>query len=208
MAVPDVDWVSRFRDGFRPFACGPFWIAPHWRRPRKARGDRVPLLVDPGRAFGTGTHESTRLCLRLLPELCGSAPRRVLDLGTGSGILAVAAALLGCGPVFAVDVDPECTASAARHARLNRVGVHVMQGDLGAALPFASFDLVLANLSHDLIQARAVEIARLAAPGGVLALSGLLAEEAPALAALFAAWGRVDVTRDGEWAALSVRLSA
>ncbi len=202
--LPEVDWVSRFRETFRGFRAGRFLIAPPWDLP-PARDDLI--IVEPGRAFGTGTHETTRLCLAALESLAGSAVlRRVLDIGTGSGLLAVAATLLGAGLVAAVDIDPEAVASAALHARINHAPVRIVAGDGGRAFRAGSFDLVMANLTSRLLLDRRDEIAALLAPGGALILSGLLAEELPALERAFEGLGPVTVRREGEWAALVVRL--
>jgi ribosomal protein L11 methyltransferase len=199
--VPDVDWVARFRESFRAFDVGPFWIAPAWDEERPTAG--MLLRVDPGRAFGTGTHESTRLCLRALAALAEAAPLGdVLDVGTGSGILAVAAARLAARRVVALDNDTEAASSAAAHARLNEVDVAVLVGDAGACLRPSRFDLVLANLSAPLLRARARELALLPRAGGCLLLAGLLAVEADDVRACFAEMDLRDQAVDGEWAAL------
>jgi ribosomal protein L11 methyltransferase len=198
--VPDVDWVARFRENFRAFDAGRFRIAPTWETP--APGAHV-LLVDPGRAFGTGTHETTRLCLAAIEELAGRRRLgRTLDLGSGTGLLAVAAARLGAGPVFASDLDPEATAASASHARLNAVRLGVVLADGGAAFRAGAFDLVLANLMAPLLIERSAEIRRLVAPGGALVLSGLLVGDLPDVRASYERAGAPLVRRDGEWAAL------
>jgi ribosomal protein L11 methyltransferase len=198
--VVEVDWVARFREGFRSFRVGPFLIAPVWEGLSPAPD---VLVVDPGRAFGTGTHETTRLCLRALVDISArSRPARCLDLGSGAGLLAVAAARLGCPCVVASDIDPDATASSRHHARLNAAHVHVVRADGGAGLRAATFDLVLANLTAPLLQERAAEIARLRAPEGALVLSGLLVSDAPAVADAYSVLGRPAVDTEGEWAAL------
>lgn len=201
--VPQVDWVLRFREGFRGFAAGRFRITPVWE-------DRAPeadvLIVDPGRAFGTGTHESTRLCLRALEGLAAEGPLgRVVDVGTGTGILAIAARRLGASFVVALDVDPESVASARRHSQLNDVTLRVLQGDGGRPFRPAAFDVVLANISAPLLLERRAEIARLAAPGGTLVLAGLLVTDLPAVEEAYAPFGVATATQDGEWASLCVR---
>jgi len=199
--VPEVDWVARFRESFRPFRAAGFLVSPPWEAP-SAPADDV-LIVDPGRAFGTGTHESTRLCLGLLRELAGRGPLgRVADLGTGTGILGVAAVRLGARAVTAVDVDPEAVASARRHAGLNGVELRVVRGDLARALRPGAFDLVVANLTAALLVERRDEIASLAAR---VVLSGLLAAEVDEIRAAYARVGEPEVRRDGEWAAMLVR---
>lgn len=201
--VPNVDWVARFRDGFRPFAVGAWSVVPAWLA--GPGGDRRRLVVEPGRAFGTGTHASTRLCLRALEALAAAAPLgRVVDLGAGTGILAVAAHRLGAASVVAVDIDPEAIDSARLHARLNDAPVRVVQGDLARPLRPRAFDLVVANLTAPLLCHRSDEIAALAAPGARLLLSGALTGNLPALRRAYRAHGRLSSRRDGEWAALVV----
>jgi ribosomal protein L11 methyltransferase len=206
--VPDVDWVARFREGFRTFHAAGFVVTPPWEvlsaAPHPSLGPSSPLLiVDPGRAFGTGTHESTRLCLGLLRDLAKRGPLgRVLDLGTGSGILAVAAARLGARTATAVDLNPEAVAAARHHARLNAVALRLVRADLAAALMPGAFDVVLANIAAPLLVERRHEILALAAPA--IVLSGLLATDAEAVREAYERAGRIEVRRDGEWAALLV----
>lgn len=200
--VPEVDWVARFREGFRPFRAGRFRVVPAWEEPAPDDGLDA-LRVDPGRAFGTGTHETTRLCLGALEDLASRRRLgRALDLGAGTGILAVAAARLGARPVVASDLDPEATASSRRHALLNAERLLVVRADGGRGLRAGAFDLVLANLMALLLVDRAEEVASLVAPGGALVLSGLLLGDVPHVRAAFAALGRPDERLDGEWAAL------
>ena len=161
------------------------------------------LVVDPGQAFGTGTHETTRLCLAAIESLAARRPLgRTLDLGSGTGLLAIAASRLGAAPVCASDLDPEATASSQLHARLNSTRLAVARADGGRGFRAAAFDLVLANLMAPLLIERAQEIQRLLAPGGVLVLSGLLTPDVPAVTAAFAACGPPATRQDGEWAAL------
>jgi ribosomal protein L11 methyltransferase len=201
--VPEVDWVARFREGFRPLQAGGFVIAPPWNVPEPTAG-RL-LLVDPGRAFGTGTHESTRLCLAALESLAARRPLgRVLDVGTGSGVLAVAAALLGASAAVGVDNDPDAAAAARRHGELNRVDLRVVLGD--GARPFATgaFDVVLANLTAPLLLDRRDELVAASARGGVVVLAGMLVDDLPAVTSAYGPHGRLAEARDGEWAGLRV----
>jgi ribosomal protein L11 methyltransferase len=199
-AVPEVDWVARFREGFRPFQAGRFVIAPTWDAPRPSPD---LLLVDPGRAFGTGTHETTRLCLGAIEELATRRRLgRTLDVGAGTGLLAIAAARLGAGPVVATDIDPEANASSRLHASLNASSLHVVRADGGRGFRPRSFDLVLANLMALLLVDRAEEIGSLVAPAGALVLSGLLLEDVQPVRVAFAALGAPRERVDGEWAAL------
>ena len=202
--VPAVDWVARFREGFRAFPAGGFLIAPCWDVPAKASAP--VLIVDPGQAFGTGTHESTRLCLAALEAICAAAaPGSVLDVGTGSGILAVAAALRGASSVTGVDTDPDSLRSARRHAALNRVDLRLIQADGAAAVRAGAFDLVLANISAALLHEARDEITAACAPGGQIVLSGFLAGDADRLGAAYANAGAIERRDLGEWSALVVR---
>jgi ribosomal protein L11 methyltransferase len=201
--VPEVDWVARFREGFSAFRVGGFLIAPCWDVP--ATPERAKLLiVDPGRAFGTGTHESTRLCLIALESL--PPAERVLDLGAGSAILALAAARLGARSVVACDIDPEAAQAARRHAALNGVPLAVVQCDLGGPFRDGAFSLVLANLTAPLLIARSRDIRALAGPGGTLVLSGFLREEADGVIDAYAASGDIELRVEGEWAAAVIRM--
>jgi ribosomal protein L11 methyltransferase len=203
-AIAEVDWVARFREGFRPFRAGPFLIAPPWDLPVAPSG--LLLIADPGRAFGTGTHESTRLCLSALAELATAAPLgRVLDVGSGTGILAIAALRLGASQACAVDHDAEAMTEAARHARLNGVRVDLARGDGARAFAAASFDVLVANVAAPFLLERARELVAVTTPGGALVLAGFLDADLPQLRARYAPFGGVDQRRDGEWAALVVR---
>ncbi len=202
--APEVDWVARFRETFRPLAAGGFLVTPAWHAPDSAAGLRS-LRVDPGRAFGTGTHETTRLCLAALESLAAAGPLgRVLDVGTGTGILAVAACLLGAAQVAAVDVDPEAVASARLHARLNGVGFGVVLGDGGQPFRAGGFDLVLANIQAPILLAKRDELISLCAAGGRLVLSGLLQDDLTAIRAAYGDAGTLSLRSDGEWAAVLV----
>jgi ribosomal protein L11 methyltransferase len=205
--VADVDWVARFRDGFRPFRAGRFLVAPPWLRPADPATPDL-LLVDPGRAFGTGTHATTRLCLGALEELARRRPLgRVLDLGAGTALLAVAAARLGARLTCASDLDPEANLSSRHHARLNHVRLRVVRADGARGFRRGTFDLVLANLMALLLVDRSAEIRSLLAPRAALVLSGLLLEDVPLVRDAFAACGAPLERRDGEWAALVYELA-
>jgi ribosomal protein L11 methyltransferase len=136
----DTGWEQRWRDFHRPVRIGDVWVGPPWEKPP---GDAIAVVIDPGRAFGTGGHATTRLCLELLGELEAGS---LIDVGCGSGVLAVAAVRLGFAPVVALDHDLTAVDTARRNARANGVELEVRQLDgLAELLPRA--DVVVANVS-------------------------------------------------------------
>ena len=204
--VPDVDWVARFRENFRAFDAGTFRIAPVWDLPAGLPAGRRVIVVDPGRAFGTGTHETTRLCLRGLERIFAErAVDALLDGGTGTGILAIAATLLGARHVVATENDPDAVANAREHLALNNSHVDLRLGDGARELPARSFDVVVANITAPLLTERAGEILAVAAPGADVLLSGLLATELDSVREAYAAAGASTAEVDGEWACLRIR---
>lgn len=139
------DWSERWRAFHRPVRSGPFWIGPSWEGQPQ---DAIAIVIDPGLAFGTGAHATTRLCLEFLPEL----PRgSLLDAGCGSGVVAVAAAKLGFSPVHAIDDDPYAVASTRANAERNGVVIEVVEGDvLASRLP--ATDVAVANIAMDVVE--------------------------------------------------------
>jgi len=201
--IPKVDWVKRYREGFVAFPVGRFLCAPAWDVPSDIGDPARLLVVEPGRAFGTGTHESTRLCLEWLESLIPETPpRRVLDIGTGTGILAIAALRLGAHCAIGTDVDPEALCSARRHCQLNAAAVRLVRADGGRPFPPHRFDLVMANLTAPLLCERREETVALCAPGGQLLLSGLLVEDLQAVRRSYSGLGPIRTRTSGEWAAL------
>jgi ribosomal protein L11 methyltransferase len=203
LGIPDVDWVLRSRRLSRPVRVSPFLIVAPWSRARARQGE-VRLVIDPARAFGSGSHESTRL---VLGELARRPPRRldVLDVGTGSGILALAAAALGARFVAAIDLDPEASAAAVANAARNWMEgrIHVAQG--GPHAVSGRFDLVLANLTAAILAVVAKDLAARVASGGRLLASGFVAGDAERIGALFHRHGLRPEggARDGGWALVS-----
>jgi ribosomal protein L11 methyltransferase len=206
--IPDVDWVARVREGFRPFQVGSFRVVPAWEPPSSfaAGGDGHLLVVEPGLAFGTGTHESTRLCLAALEALADEGPLGdLLDVGAGSGILSAAAARLGARRVVAVEIDEEALPVARRHAELNRAAIRLVRGDGARPIRPGSFDLVVANLSAPLLIERAPELLEALREGGHLVLSGLLSEDARAVGAACRGAALLATRAEGAWSALVLR---
>lgn len=193
--LPD-DWSERWKEFHRPLALGDrLAVRPPWE---PALGADVEIVIDPGQAFGTGAHATTRMCLELLLEL--EPAGALLDLGCGSGVLAIAAARLGWGPVMAVDYDPLSVAATRANAAANGVELEVARRDLRSD-PLPDAPTVLANLLRPLL----LEYARrLTVPLRTLIASGLLVEEADEIAAAFAVHGLRERARRerGEWAAL------
>lgn len=196
--VEDASWADAWKRHFPVLRVGRrLVLRPSWRRYRTQPGD-VVIRLDPGRAFGTGHHETTRLCLEALEERLAPG-NTVLDVGTGSGILSVAAALLGAARVDAVDIDPAAVQVTAANAARNGVQdvVRVAEGSLGEAWPFVEppvgrYDLVVANLNSALIQELARPLLQALRPDGVALLSGVSGDQEDAcLDALKAAGGRV-----------------
>lgn len=199
--LAEADWAHAWKDHFKPHRVGPFVITPPWSDPPAADG--LPVIIDPGLAFGTGLHPTTRLCLELTAELLRPG-ETVLDLGTGSGILAVAAARLGAGSVLALDIDPLAVKAARANVRRNRLTrrIKVARGTLKG--PAGPFGLILANLSAPVLTELAPFIAASLEPGGRLVMSGLLVGRADGLEALYAGLGLRPLgrRRSADWAAL------
>lgn len=204
VAVPNPDWVQRFKETFVAFDVPPFRIVPEWVDEAPVAGGPLPLRMDPGRAFGTGTHESTKLCLQTLGAIATSLPAapRTLDLGCGTGILGIAAVKHVGARVVAADFDPLATSSACKHAKMNGVAMGVLLMDGGRGLLPARFDLVFANLMAPFHIARAAEVTALGASGCRFILAGLLRDEEAAVRAAWPSDWKVSATYQGEWASL------
>lgn len=198
------DWAESWKRHFQPLSIGSaLLIKPTWSHRRPKPGQAV-VRLDPGLSFGTGQHPTTRFCLQQIvaaKKLGGG--QSFLDIGTGSGILAIAAAKLGFKPVEALDSDPDAVRTAKANARKNRVRVRVRCMDL-ARLPLRParrHDLVCANLTGELLRAHAQRIARQLQPGGRLVLAGVLRSEFKPLCRMYQKAGlRLLLSRlDGPW---------
>jgi ribosomal protein L11 methyltransferase len=167
------DWLAEWKKGFVPFALvDDVWVVPHWcQRPKAAR---EVILMEPGMAFGTGTHETTKLAAQLLAA-CGSSASRVLDVGTGTGILAILARLLGAQHIEATDIDPDAVRVAKENLALNKItDIKVCDDDLRTLQ--RPFDVVVANIIDGVLVMLQSDLKRLVAPGGHLILSGIIDE--------------------------------
>lgn len=217
-AFGDEDWLAKSREGFGAFEVGTrFHVRPLWDE-TPGPADRLDLVVNPGLAFGTGGHETTRLCMELLEELAdaGRLEGPVLDIGAGTGILSLAAFLLGGRGLTAFDIDPDCGPAMTELMELN---AHLLKG----GRPYDSFvgtldhpkvqgpyAGLLANILLETIQELLPRMAEVAAPGGWLVASGILAERTDeALVSLVSHGFRPEkVLKEGEWiAVLAVRES-
>ena len=217
--VPDEEWARRSQAHLTPIRVGRIVVSPPWHAalcyPSSYDLEPVPLeigppsdlviVIDPSTGFGTGHHETTRLCLSLLQsfELSG---RRVIDVGTGSGVLAIAAAKLGASSVVAFDEDPEALRNARENVGRNDVAsrVDVQEAELGTFRGNAA-DVVVANLTGAVIQKHARRLAALVAPGGRLIVSGFGVAEAVAVTRSLAGNVAQELS-EGDWGAALVRV--
>ncbi|MGZ5906590.1 MAG: 50S ribosomal protein L11 methyltransferase [Reyranella sp.] len=206
--LPDTDWVAENQRSFRPFEVGPFWVHPSHVADGMPAG-LVPLRIDAGLAFGTGTHATTRGCLKLLATLDPRETTNAVDVGSGSGILAIAMAKLWKRPVLGGDNDAETVAVARENAGLNGVGdlcrfVHAAGLRAAELEERAPFDLVVANILAGPLTDLSDSFAAAVRPGGRVLLSGLLVEQAAHILAVYARRGfaferRIDLETGGAW---------
>jgi ribosomal protein L11 methyltransferase len=205
--LPDMDWSDSWREYYRPLRITErLTVLPAWDSPPPSL-QGILIRMDPGPAFGTGEHATTRMCLKAIEAFCSRPPRSLFDVGTGSGILAIYGAKLGAERVVALDNDPEALRWAARNMALN---------DLADSIRLCStplwdikerFSLVVANLTLDTIMELMPVLSRVVEPGGRLIVSGLLREQVHQVAEKLAHQGFQDIeTRfEEEWACLTAR---
>lgn len=197
-------WEEAWKAHYMPLCIGRVWVVPSWLEPPAAGEGEILLRLDPGLAFGAGTHPTTQQSLLLLQEVLRLGDR-VLDLGTGSGILAIAAAALGAGPILGRDLDPTAVAVARANVAANCLErrVRIEEGDLVAGLT-GEFDLILANLTAGLHLELLPSLPRHLAPGGRAVLAGIIAGRRAEVLAAAAANGfeAGRELRAGDWVAL------
>jgi ribosomal protein L11 methyltransferase len=180
--IEDQDWVRTTQSQFEPIPVGTrLLIVPSWHRDTAPVGDRLALIIDPGLAFGTGSHATTHMCLEWL-EQAPLAGKRVIDYGCGSGILAIAAARLGAAEAVGIDIDPQALISATENALANQASIAVQSSS--TALP-APADVVVANILSNPLKLLAPMLSSLVAPGGTLVLSGVLERQIDEVAAFY-----------------------
>ena len=202
--VEDEDWERAWLDQFKPMRFGARTFIVPWNHavPDEAGDDAAIVRLDPGLAFGSGTHPTTALCLRWLDTLAGEGRlqgQRVLDFGCGSGILALAALKLGAAQAVGVDNDPQALLASADNAQRNEVGA-----DFSVYLPddepVATYPVVVANILASALDALAEVLAARVAPRGRIALSGILKGQEDDLLARYATWfDDLSATQDGDW---------
>ena len=217
-ALGENDWAYSWQKYYKPLTIGErLYVVPQWEKDQPVPAGKTAVYLDPGLTFGTGSHASTQLCLEGVEE--HTAPGcSVLDLGCGSGILSIAALVLGAGYAAAVDIDPKAVGVAYENAALIGIGkdiYHVCAGDvigdeeLAGRLAERRYDLVLANIVADVIIPLSARVPQLMAPDGVFLCSGIIHSRAEEVAAALAVHG-LTVTKKREkngWAALEARLS-
>lgn len=207
-ALPDIDWVAENQRSFRPFAVGPFWVHPSHVSEGRPAG-LLPLRIDAGLAFGTGTHATTRGCLEMLSTLDPAETVNAVDVGCGSGILAIAMAKLWKRPVIGGDNDAEAVDVARENAELNGVpglcsfvvSPGLQAEELGSRAPY---DLIVANILAGPLLDLAEIFGTSVRPGGRVLLSGLLVEQAANILAAYGRRGfvferRIDLETGGAW---------
>jgi len=203
--VGDGDWAARSQRELCAITAGTFIVAPPWDRPEPVPAGMKVIVIEPSRGFGTGHHASTRQCLRALSDV-DVRDRRVLDLGTGSGVLAMAAALGGAREVRAVDVDPDAIEAARESAALNQLPLSIgfavsdyrESGD-------EAHDVVLANLTSGMLISSAPRLRELVAPGGLLIMSGFDEAERGAVRRALDPMNDVAVYVEDGWVGLVLR---
>ncbi|MBL7048241.1 MAG: 50S ribosomal protein L11 methyltransferase [Nitrospira sp.] len=201
--IGDRDWNETWKEGIKAMDVGRgLTIVPPWLQ---APSGRISLIIDSGRAFGTGHHETTRLCLKLIEDIAAAGALSLLDVGTGSGILAVGAALLGIKTVTAVDNDPDAVEAVRINLDINKVdNVEILEGTISNVE--GTYDAVVANLISDTLVAIAGELAARLNPGGTALLSGMIEgqEKGVLKAAEDAGLSLLEVIHEGKWVTLIV----
>ena len=200
----DEDWKHKWKKYFKPtHITESIVVKPSWDT-YEQKGSEIVIEIDPEMAFGTGTHPTTSLCIKLLEEYIDSEETKVLDIGCGSGILSIAAALLGAGEVLGIEIDPVAVKVAEKNVKSNRVDekVRILQGDLTFGIEYEA-NVIVANLMAELIIELSKHISKHLKHGGVFIASGILTEKKEGLISAMERLGfTVSSYIDGEWCAL------
>lgn len=200
----DSEWKDNWKAYFKPAKVSrSIVVKPTWESYEPKAGEKI-IEIDPGMAFGTGTHETTSLCIRLMEDYLVPG-EKVLDVGCGSGILSIAGALLGASEVLGVEIDPDAAAIAGENIALNHVEriASAQYGDLTKGIDFQA-DVIVANLMADLVVTLSKDVARYLLPGGRYISSGILVEKMPEVVDAMRALGFaiMEVKEDGMWCAI------
>ncbi len=196
------DWLEKWKEFHKPVTMGNLWIGPPWLK-EEADPEKSALIIDPGQAFGTGGHETTRICLALLTGWVRDGGRgRLLDVGTGSGVLALAGLFLGLDSALALDNDPLALEAAQANARVNNLDAQVEVRNQELADIEEQFPLITANLTGMILKENSKDLVRLLAPGGNLILSGILIEETDDIRRIFRDLKFIKAIQIGEWTGL------
>lgn len=209
--IDDEDWKDKWKEHFKPTKItDKLVVKPTWEEYQPEEGELV-IEIDPGMAFGTGTHETTSLCMKLMEKYLGdaAADKKVLDVGCGSGILAIGAALLGSNDVLGIEIDEDAVRVAGENIELNKVGdkVKAVQGDLTEGINFKA-DIILANLMADLVMKLAESAGKHLKKDGIFISSGILVEKKEVVSEAIKAAGFeiVEIAEDGEWCAIAAKV--
>ncbi len=212
----DKDWINNWKEFFRPFTVDDLLIKPTWEEVPEQDGDKIVIQIDPGTAFGTGQHETTQLCLHALPEYI-TPGCTVLDVGTGSGILGIAALKLGAGKVVGTDLDDAAIAAVRENREANGIDedkFRVIPGNLiddeevRSCVGDECYDIAVANILANVIISLQGEIARHLRHGGIFITSGIIDTKEEDVKAAFAAnpeFEYIKTNRQGEWVSVIVR---
>lgn len=204
--VDDEDWKDKWKENFHPSKItDTIVVKPSWEDYEPAEGEKI-IEIDPGMAFGTGTHETTRLCMQLMERYREGA--RLLDVGCGSGILSIGGALLGFGDVLGVEIDPDAVKVAKENVRSNGFdgAIRVIEGDLTEGVDFTA-DMVVANLMADLVVRLAADCKKHLKEGGIFISSGILTEKEDEVAKAIkdAGFTIIQIAEEGEWCAIAAK---
>ena len=212
----DKDWLNNWKEFFKPFTVDDILIKPTWEEVPAEHRDKIKIEIDPGTAFGSGSHETTQLCIRQLKKYVKPGSR-VLDIGTGSGILGIAAIRLGAAQAFGTDLDENAVNAARENVLVNGIPAETFPVVTGNILEDEAlqrqvgpgvYDIAVANILAPVIVLLAGEIGRHLKPGGIFITSGILDSKEEAVKEAFAAnseWEILETTRQGDWVSVTVR---
>lgn len=204
--VEEQDWVRLTQSQFAPIQIGKrIWVVPSWHETPSNDPDAICLAVDPGLAFGTGSHPTTHLCLLWLEQHTQLRNHTLLDYGCGSGILAIAAAKLGCTAVVGTDIDPQAIVAARSNAQINQVEIQFIlpNEDAIELAPDTQYDIVMANILANPLQVLSPALVNKIRPGGQIVLSGVLARQAEEVIATYRQWLDLSIWKESEgWVCL------